>query len=332
MISEKLIFANPEYFYLLLFIPFFIAWYIWRQKTRTVTFKVSSISAFNGIKPSARLILRHSVFVLRLLAFSLLVVAIARPQSSSSKETVRTDGIDIVLALDVSTSMLAEDFKPNRIDAAKKYALQFIENRINDRIGLVIFSGESFTQCPVTIDHTVLKEMFKSVQSGMIEDGTAIGMGLATAVTRLKDSKAKSKVIILLTDGVNNMGFVAPSTAADIAKTYNIRVYTIGVGTKGMAPYPFDTPFGRQYRNVEVQIDEDILKEISKKTNGKYFRATGNKALEDIYNEIDKMEKTKIDIAVYSKKTEEYYLFAMVALGLFLLEILLRYIAFKTLP
>ncbi len=332
MLSEKLIFANPDYFYLLILIPFFIIWYIWRQKTRTVTFKVSSIAAFKNVKSSTRLILRHSLFVLRLLAFTLLVVALARPQSSSSKETVKTEGIDIVIALDVSTSMLAEDFKPNRIEAAKKYALQFIENRSNDRIGLVIFSGESFTQCPVTIDHTVLKEMFKSVQSGMIEDGTAIGMGLATAVTRLKDSKAKSKVIILLTDGVNNMGFVAPSTAADIAKTYNIRVYTIGIGTKGTAPYPFDTPFGKQYRNVEVQIDEDILKEISIKTNGRYFRATGNKALEDVYNEIDKMEKTKIDIAVYSKKTEEYYMFAIIALGLFLLEMLLKYIAFKTLP
>ncbi len=332
MIGERYIFANPDYFYLLILIPFFIIWYIWRQKTRTITFKVSSIAAFKNVKPSLRLYLRHSLFVLRLLAYASIVVALARPQTSSSKETVNTEGIDIVLAIDVSTSMLAEDLKPNRIEAAKKYALQFIENRINDRMGLVVFSGESFTQCPVTIDHTVLKSMFKSIQSGMIEDGTAIGMGLATAVTRLKDSKAKSKVIILLTDGVNNMGFVAPATAADIAKTYNIRVYTIGVGTKGMAPYPFDTPFGKQYRNVEVQIDEEILKEISKKTNGKYFRATNNKSLEDIYNEINKLETTKVDIAVFSKKTDHFRIFALLALGLFLFEILLRYIAFKTLP
>lgn len=325
-------FANPEYLYLLLIVPLLLIWYIFRQMRYQSALHLSSLSGFSKAKPSIRQMARHILIVLRILTFSLLVVALARPQSSSTKETVTTEGIDIVVALDVSTSMLAEDFKPNRIDAAKKYAMQFIESRVDDRIGLVIFSGESFTQCPVTIDHDVLKNMFQSIQSGMIEDGTAIGMGLATSISRLKDSKAKSRIIILLTDGVNNMGSIAPLTAADIAKSYNIRVYTVGIGTRGMAPYPFKTPFGTQYRNVEVQIDEDVLKQISKQTDGKYFRATSNKALEEIYKEIDKMEKTKVDVAYYKKYQEKYFQLALAALCLVVLELLFRYTIFKTLP
>jgi Ca-activated chloride channel family protein len=245
---------------------------------------------------------------------------------------VNTEGIDITIALDISTSMLAEDFKPNRLEAAKKAATEFINARINDRIGLVVFSSTSFTQCPITFDHDVLKNLFKSVKSGMIEDGTAIGMGLATAVDRLKDSKAKSKVIILLTDGINNTGIVAPLTAAEIAKTYGVRVYTIGVGTKGKAPYPMQTPFGTQYVNVDVQIDEDVLRKIASTTNGKYFRAVGNKALENIYKEIDKLEKTKIDESVFSRKTEEFLPLAIIAGALLLFEVLFRYFYLRKIP
>jgi len=228
--------------------------------------------------------------------------------------------------------MLAEDLKPNRIEAAKQTAMKFIDARVNDRIGLVVFSGESFTQCPPTIDHSVLKNLLKSIKSGMIEDGTAIGMGLATSVSRLKDSKAKSKVIILLTDGINNMGFISPQTAAEIAHTYGIKVYTIGVGTLGEAPYPFQTPFGVQYQKIDVKIDEGILREIAKITGGKYFRATDTKSLEQIYQEIDKMEKSKIDVAYFTKKTEEYLPFTIAGFVFIFLSIFLNYTVFRKLP
>jgi len=330
-------FANPEFFYLLIIIPAMAAWYIIKQKKLNPFLKLSSTEGFSNYKPTLRQIFRHGLFVLRILAVALIITALARPQSSSSKKSVNTEGIDIVITLDVSTSMLAEDFKPNRIEAAKKTALKFIEDRENDRIGLVIFSGESFTQCPITIDHAVLKNLFQSVKSGMIQDGTAIGMGLATAVNRLKDSKAKSKVIILLTDGVNNTGFIAPLTGADIAKTFGIKVYTIGIGSRGRAPYPFqvrgwDGKIYTQYQYVDVQIDEEILKQIAAATGGKYFRATGNKALENIYTEIDKMEKTKIDVAHFTRYSEKFFLFALAALILLALEGLLRYTIFKSVP
>ena len=228
--------------------------------------------------------------------------------------------------------MLAEDFKPNRLEASKNVAIQFISGRENDRIGLVVFSGESFTQCPLTTDHAVLINLFKNVKSGIIEDGTAIGLGLANAINRLKDSKAKSKVIILLTDGENNMGEIAPQTAANLASAFGIRVYTIGVGTKGMAPYPFKTAFGTQYQNVEVHIDEDMLREIANLTGGKYFRATNNQKLKNIYAEIDKLEKSKIDVKHYSTKQEEYFWFALFA-GLFLvLEIFIRNAVLRNIP
>jgi Ca-activated chloride channel family protein len=325
-------FANPEYFWLLLIIPLLITWYIFRQKRLKPDFRVPGMEPFSAIGPTLKQRLRHILFILKLLAFGLLVGALARPQTSSSRQKVETEGIDIVMAIDVSSSMLAEDFRPNRIEAAKKHALDFIDARINDRIGIVVFAGESFTQSPITIDHDVLKNLMQDVKSGIIEDGTAIGEGLATSVSRLKESKAKSKIIILLTDGKNNKGSIAPATAAEIAKTFSVRVYTIGVGSYGTAPYPFQTPFGTQYRNVEVEIDEEILKEIAETTGGKYFRATNNTALEKIYGEIDQLEKTKIDVSVFSRYSEEFWYFALAAGILFALELLLRFTIFRTFP
>ena len=276
--------------------------------------------------------LRFLPTILRFLGLVFVIIALARPQSHSSSRQVWTEGVDIIIAIDVSTSMEARDFKPSRIEAAKETALDFITKRPNDRIGLVIFASESFTQCPTTLDHEVLKSMFSSIKAGMVQDGTAIGMGLSTAVSRLKDSKATSKVIILLTDGVNNTGFVAPLTAADIAKTFGIRVYSIGIGTRGMAPYPVQTPYGIQYQNMEVQIDEDILKKISTTTAGKYFRATDNSSLEHIYEEIDKLEKTKFEEAIRHHYKDEYLLPAIIAAALLLLDIFLSMTYFRAIP
>jgi Ca-activated chloride channel family protein len=267
----------------------------------------------------------HIPVVLRTLAIALLIVAIARPQSSSSWQDVTTEGIDIVLCLDISGSMLAEDFKPNRLEASKKVAMNFMKGRPNDRVGLVIFSAESFTQCPLTTDHSILLNLFQDVKTGMLEDGTAIGLGLATSVQRLKDSEAVSKVVILLTDGDNNSGSIAPITAAEIAKEFGVRVYTIGVGTRGSAPFPFTDPFGRTvYQDVEVRINEALLKEMAEMTDGKYFRATDNAALEAVYAEIDQMERSKIDVTEYRKRKEEFMPFALLALLLVLGEVLVR--------
>ena len=329
---KDIMFANTEFFYLFIIIPALIAWYIIKYKKRYTTIDFSTTEGFLTTKPSLKQRLLHLPFILRMIVLSLLIIVLARPQTSSSSKKVKTEGIDIVLALDISSSMLSEDFKPNRLEAAKKTAFEFIDNRINDRIGLVIFSSKSFTQCPVTVDHDILKNLFKSIKSGMIEDGTAIGMGLATAVDRLKDSKAKSKVIILLTDGVNNMGIVSPQTAAEIAKTFKVRVYTIGVGTRGKAPYPMKTAFGTQYINIDVEIDEPLLKSIAETTGGKYFRATNNKTMTDIYKEIDKMEKTKIDESVFSHHYEEFFNFALAAGLFFVLELLLKYLYFRKIP
>ena len=325
-------FAQPYLLWLLLLIPLLIVAHIFyvRKKKNDIVFP--TFNNFIGHVPTWRQRLQILPLVFRLLAIAGIVVALARPQSSSSGQNVTTEGIDIVIAFDISSSMLAEDLKPNRIESAKKVAEQFIDGRPNDRIGLVIFSGESFTQCPLTTDHAVLKNLFHGIQSGMLVDGTAIGEGLATAVSRIKDSKSKSKVIILLTDGVNNLGSVAPVTAGEIAKTFGIRVYTIGVGTKGMAPYPVKTPFGIQYQNMEVQIDEEILKQIAVETGGQYFRATSTTSLKNIYSDIDRLEKTKMAVSEFRHKTEEFYpliLFAVLLLGL---EVLLRYSLLKSLP
>ncbi len=311
-------FANPEYFFFLLFLLPMIFWYWKRQKQQLVELQVSTVQVYHTLPRSWRQRFRHFLFVFRVLTVMFLTIALARPQSTSQGENVSTEGIDIVLVNDISGSMLAEDFRPNRIEAAKKVAMDFIDGRPTDRIGLVIFSGESFTQCPLTLDHAVVKNLLSEIKSGMIEDGTAIGMGLATAVSRLKDSKAKSRVIVLLTDGINNRGFIDPMTAAGIAQQFGIRVYTIGVGTIGMAPYPVQTPFGTQYQNVPVEIDEKLLQQIADQTGGKYYRATDNKKLKAIYNEIDRLEKTKIEVTQFRRHKEEFYTAAMFA-GLFLL-------------
>ena len=329
---NKIIFANPEMFYLLIIIPILVFLYFWKLSRRKSTIIYPTINALNFKTSSLKVRMRHLPFILTCIGLIFIIVSLARPQSSSTRKQVQTAGIDIVLAMDVSTSMLAEDLKPNRIEAAKQTAMKFIDARISDRIGLVVFSGESFTQCPPTIDHSVLKNLLKSIKSGMIEDGTAIGMGLATSVSRLKDSKAKSKVIILLTDGINNTGFISPQTAAEIAHTFNIKTYTIGVGTLGTAPYPFQTPFGVQYQNVDVKIDEAILKEISGITGGKYFRATNTKSLEEIYKEIDKMEKSKIDVAYFTKRTEEYLAYAITGFVFIFMSIFLNYTTFRKIP
>lgn len=323
---------NPEFFYLLLLIPILIVWYWYRQGKSTPELRFSGLQAFQGFSKNVKAKLRHSLFVLRLLIISLLIIALARPQSITSKQNISIKGIDIVLALDVSGSMLSRDFTPDRIGAAKNIAANFIKHRPNDRIGLVIFSGVAFTQAPLTLDHNMLLTLLKEVKSGMVENGTAIGDGLATAVSRLQNSKTKSKVIILLTDGVNNMGSIDPLSAAEIAKLYGIRVYTIGIGTEGYAPYPVQTPFGIQMQQVKVQIDVALLKQISKITGGEYFRAVNTQTLKTIFKKIDKLVKSKIVVHQFQKKHELFYPFALLALLLFVLEVSLRYLVFRKLP
>ncbi len=325
-------FANPEYFYLLILLAPLVAWYIWREKKQYASYQVSSLGAFKMGASRWRIYSRHAVFVFRILALALLVVVMARPQSSQAWETQTTEGIDIIIAMDISGSMLARDFKPDRLEVAKETAQRFVNGRSNDRIGLVVFAGESFTQCPLTTDHAVLINLIADTQSGKVTDGTAIGMGLATSVSRLKESDAISKVIILLTDGVNNAGSVDPITASEIAKTFGIRVYTVGIGSHGEAPYPVQTPFGVQYQNMKTEIDEDLLRQIADLTDGRYFRATNKKALSDIYDQIDQLEKTKIEVKEYSKKQEEYLVFALAVLVLIFIEFLLRNTIFRTIP
>lgn len=318
--------------YLLAIAPLMVFWY-WRKiKTYSPDISYSSLSIFDGVKPTLRERLVHLPFMLRTLALILLIVALARPQSFSSGENVYTEGIDIAILLDISGSMLAEDFKPNRLDAAKEVIDEFIAGRTSDKIGLVVFAGKSFTQCPLTIDYSVLRNLLKDIESGMIEDGTAIGTAIANGVNRLKDSEGKSKIIILLTDGVNNSGEVDPITAAQIAQTFGIRIYTVGVGTRGNAPYPFKTPFGVQYQMVPVEIDEAVLKQVAEITEGYYFRATDNKKLEDIYKEIDKMEKTRVEITSYRNAKELFYGWAGGGLLLLLLEVLLSRTYLRKLP
>ena len=325
-------FANPEFLFLLVLIPALGVWYFYRLKRNHADLRVSDISGFDGTGRSLKMVAYHSLYVIRLLAIAILIFALARPQTNLSRQDVTVEGIDLVIALDVSGSMLAMDFKPDRLEASKAIAVEFIDGRPDDRIGLVIFSGETFTQCPITTDHAVLKNLFMDIKSGMIDDGTALGDGLATAVNRLRGSKAISKVIILLTDGINNMGSLDPRSAAEIAKLYGIRIYTIGVGTIGMAPYPVQTPFGMQTQMEEVKIDEPLLKEIAQATDGKYFRATNNEKLRAVYKEIDKMEKSKIDVTEFRKKKEEFLPLVLVAFVLLGIEFLLRYLYLKNIP
>ena len=327
-----LIFANPGFLFLLLIVPALAVWYFYRRKENQAVLQVSSTRGFRKDYVQWRHYLYNGLYVARLLAITLLILALARPQTSLSRQSINVEGIDLVIALDISGSMLARDFHPDRIEAAKDIAMEFIDGRPNDRIGLVIFSGESFTQCPITTDHAVLKNLFKEIKSGMIDDGTALGDGLALAISRLKDSKAVSKVIILLTDGKNNMGSVDPLSAAEIGKLFGIRIYTIGIGTMGYAPYPVQTPFGIQMQQMKVEIDEPLLFKISQMTDGKYFRDQNNTKLRAIYKEIDKMEKTRIDVTEFRKKKEEFLPLVLLAFVLLAFEGLIRYAVLKTIP
>ncbi len=333
MLNAAVQFAQPEFFYLLIVPAGMLVYYFLRRNHIHADLTGSTISMFKGIKPGWRTYGRHLPYIFRAIALSLMIIALARPQSSLNWENVSTEGIDIALSLDISSSMLAEDFQPNRLEAAKDVAIQFINNRPNDRIGLVVYSKESFTQCPLTTDHAVLINLFQDVKQGMIEDGTAIGYGIATAASRLKESDAKSKVIILLTDGENNAGDISPATAAEIAQALGIRIYTIGVGTIGKAPYPGTDFFGRKiYHEVEVKIDEETLQRIADITGGRYFRAINKNSLKQIYEEIDQLEKSKIEVKEYSRKKEEYFPFALGASLFILLEFLLRLFVFRKIP
>ena len=325
-------FAYPWVLYVLLIIPVMIAWYIFRGMKVQSSVKYSSVNIFKEIPSTLREKLRHIPFAVRLLAIGLLIVALARPQSFNSGENVTTEGIDIAMVLDISGSMLAEDLKPNRLEAAKNVIDDFIKGRTSDRIGLVVFSRDAFTQCPLTIDYSVLRNLLLQIHSGMIEDGTAIGNAIANGINRLKDSDAKSKIIILLTDGVNNSGEVDPISAAEMAKTFGIRVYTIGVGTRGEAPYPVQTPFGIRYQMMPVEIDEAVLQKISDITDGQYFRATNNQALKEIYDKIDKLEKTKIEITSYKNASERYHSWLWGGMILLLVELGLSKTILRKLP
>ncbi len=330
MFGDK--FANPEFLWLLLVIPA-AAYYWWRRRRTMVSVvQFSSLKTFDAIQPSLRERSRHVPAAMRLLALAMFIIALARPQSVSSKENLTTEGIDIVLLLDISGSMLAEDFSPNRIEAAKQVAEDFVEGRQNDRIGLVIFSGESFTQCPLTTDYPVLRNLLHEVKNGMVVDGTAIGMALANGINRLKDSKAKSKVMILLTDGVNNRGEIDPLTAAKVAATYNVRVYTVGVGAQGEAPYPVQTPFGVRRQMIPVDLDEKTLTAVAEMTGGKYYRATDNRKLKTIYKEIDLLEKTKIEVIAYKRYSELFGGWLTAGLIALMLEVVLGGTVLKKIP
>ena len=330
---SKIEFAYPAFFYALTLVPLLVAWYFWRGRKGTAPLSLSGFENLDDKQDSARIWMRHVLAMLRMAVITLLIVVLARPQSSNQWEQVTTEGIDIVMCLDVSGSMRAMDFKPNRLEASKNVGIEFVNARQNDRFGLVVFAGESFTQCPMTTDRAVVINFMKEIDFGVIEDGTAIGMGLATAVNRIKDSKAKSKVIILLTDGVNNRGDVGPVTAAELAAGFGIRVYTIGVGSQGNAPMPVQDMFGRTImQNMPVEIDEDVLRVIAQTTDGSYFRATDNNKLREIYQEIDQLERTRLDVKQFSKKKEEYFPFLLAALLILLTEVFLRYTLFRTIP
>lgn len=325
-------FLHPEYLYQLLLLIPLIVWYVVRLSKTQASFNLASTNAFKGMKPDFRVYMRHFPFLLRIISIALIIIVIARPQSVSSWEETETQGIDIVLALDVSGSMLSQDLQPDRLQAAKRVAAEFVTDRNNDNIGLVVFAGESFTQCPLTNDHAVLLNLLNEIQYGMIEDGTAIGMGLATSVNRLRESQSESRVVILLTDGTNNSGQIAPLTAADLARSYGIRVYTVGVGTTGMAPTPVQTPFGVRMQNLPVDIDERTLTEIAAMTGGQYFRAEDTEGLRQVYEEIDEMEKYLISVQNVTQRKELFLHFAIAALILMLFELLLRRTWLRSIP
>ena len=326
-------FLHPELLWLLLLLPALLITYIVWRRRQHASLRVPSLLFLRDMRGGLRVYLRHSLFVLRLIALGLIIVALARPQSSSSWSEDRVEGIDIMLTMDISTSMLAMDFQPNRVEAAKEVAMRFIANRPNDNIGLVVFAGESFTACPLTQDHATLINRLREMTPGMIEDQTAIGSGLATAISRLKDSKTKSKVIILLTDGANNTGNISPKMAADLAKTFGISIYTIGVGSgAGEAPYPIQTALGVVVRNMPVDLDEPTMRQIADVSGGAYFRATDNESLLAIYKQIDQLEKTKLSTRNYHTTYEEFFVFVLAAALLLLLEFVLRSTVLRTNP
>ncbi len=328
---SNITFAHPWYLLGLILVPLMVAWWLWRYRKQDAAVQHSDISVFDGLGRTVRVRLRWLPYALRVVAVAAMVVALARPQSSLSRQEMTVEGIDIVMAMDISGSMLAEDFKPNRLDAAKKVAADFIEGRKTDRMGLVVFAGQAFTQVPLTVDHHVLLQQLGSVKSGIVRDGTALGDGLATAINRIKDSEAKSKVIILLTDGVNNQGSVDPLSAAEIAKLYGIRLYTIGVGSLGKAPYPFRDQFGRvHYQNIDVEIDEPLMRQMAEITgDGRYFRATNKQALQEIFSQIDEMEKSRIDVTQYAQTKDEQASWLWLALLALVAELLIRWVWFK---
>ncbi len=329
--------ADSNYLFLLLLLIPYLLWYVLKHHESHPVMMVSSSSSFRNAPKSFRQRLIHLPFILRLVCVAMVIVALARPQTSTERTDTDIEGIDIMLCMDVSTSMLAMDLKPNRVDAARQVAISFVSGRPNDNIGLTIFAGEAFTQCPMTVDHAILLNMLNGmntnlIDSGRLDDGTAIGMGLANAITRLKDSKAKSKVVILLTDGSNNSGQMSPNLAADIAKSYGIRVYTVAVGTNGTAPYPITVAGHQETIMVPVEIDTKTLKEISDKTDGKSYRATDTKSLQRVYEEIDQLERTKMKVTVYSKPVDKFMLFILIAVMALAAELLLRHTILRRLP
>lgn len=324
-------FAAPQFFLLGLLLPLMIVWYIKKNAGSQAGIKVSSAKSFTGLT-SWKTMMRHLPFLLRLLSIAFIIAALARPQTKTDEQQAEGEGVDIVLCIDVSGSMTAQDFTPNRMEAAKKVAQDFIDSRLTDRIAIVIFSGESFTQCPLTTDRAVLKSAVENIRNGLLEDGTAIGDGLATSVDRLRSSKSKSKVVILLTDGENNGGLIGPTNAKEIAKAFHVKVYTIGVGTEGYAPFPVRTEMGVVMQQQKVTIDEKLLKEIANETGGKYFRAKDNAGLTNIYKEIDGLEKSKVEISTLTRYTEKFFPFVLAALFLLLLEFLLRFTVLKKFP
>lgn len=330
---KNITFVNPGLLILLLLLPLLGLWYFFQYKKRYPTLTMSSLESVKGIS-SWRGKLRAILPILRGLTFILFIIALARPQLTLKEEEIKAEGIDIALVMDLSSSMLAQDFKPDRLEVSKQVASDFIDKRQHDRISLAVFAGEAFTQCPLTTDHRVLKEFLAGLKCGILEDGTAIGMGLATAVNRLKDSEAKSKIVILLTDGDNNAGYIQPMTAAEIAKEFNVKVYTIGVGTRGKALAPVSRNSNGQYifGLAPVKIDENLLTELANLTNGKYFRATDEQSLEQIYSDIDQLEKTEIEVTTIKRYSEEFHQFVFIGLLFLLLEFLLRYTVLRTIP
>jgi len=327
---NNITFSQPWFFVLFALLPMLIFWYVIKGNKQQGAIIISDTRA-KGLS-SWKNTFRHLPFMIRLLAMSCIIIALARPQTKYELQQTDGEGVDIVLCIDVSGSMTAQDFQPNRLEAAKNVAADFVNKRTTDRIGVVIFAGESFTQCPITTDHAVLLNAIENIHNGLLEDGTAIGNGLGTGVDRLRTSKSKSKVIILLTDGENNGGLIDPRTAKEIAKTYGVKVYTIGVGTDGYAPQPVNTPLGVQMQNQKVSIDEKLLKEIASETGGKYFRAKDNEGLSSIYNEINGLEKSKVEISTLTRYTEKFFPFVMAALALLLIEVLLRFTVFRKFP